>query len=456
MKRWAVNWREGMALTPQHLQAADRHLMRRTAEAGDWFSPYSYGLRRLELTIRNDEVSLTECQARFKDGSTLAIPDDLASDLLHTPLSAALKGAGAFATVFLAVADSGPDRQENPWQNCDDENAESLPLEIEFRTPKPQLLVVEGDQPPAGYQSLPLARIARGARPGAPPEVVGDYIPPLLVVDAWPALPRRVLTLASQIHAHVERLAEHLVGRSMAIDPKVPGDATRVLKLIAFSAVDAHLRAVCATERLHPWYVFLELCRIAGQVAPFRADRVLSAVPEYRHEDLGGCFEEVIREIQKGLIDEEPPPYDVFPFKRRSSDGRAPLEVNLQSAWLREQRAIYLAVKTRMDAADCLRLLRAEDLTVADRPRVERLHQAKRLGLDLKQPETAVPGLRTIPDLHYFEFKDVDGVWNDAFAAGSLAIQVNHRRFDPRGDEEIVATVGTERFEFRFLLYVFH
>jgi type VI secretion system protein ImpJ len=458
MKRWAVNWCEGMALSPQHMQAADRHVLRRVGESSDWFHPFSHGLRRLELTVRHDEVALSECEARFKDGTTLMIPEDLERDSLRAALGPAFQGPDSVVTVYLAFPDSGQDRIAERWQTCDDESdvAGGLEVDVAFRLPKAELKLAEGEQPPVGYQALPLARLRRGSSPGSPPTIVNEYIPPLLVVDAWPTLTRRITDLASQVHSHVGRLAEFLVGRPLAINPKVPNDTTRVLKLMALSAVDAHLRAVCATPRLHPWYVFLELCRVAGQVAPFRAERLLAAVPEYRHEDLGGCFDAIIREIEKGLIDDEPPPYDVFAFKRRSNVVRAPLEVNLQSIWLREQRPIYLAVKSRLEAEDCLRLLRAEDLTIADRPRVERLHQAKRFGLDLKLPENLAPGLQAVPDLHFFEFQDIDEVWADAFAAGTLAIQVNPRHFEPRGDEEIVATVGGERFEFRFLLYVFH
>jgi type VI secretion system protein ImpJ len=457
MKRWAVNWCEGMALTPQHLQAADRHLMRRAGESADWFHPFGYGLRRLELTIRHEEVVLSECEARFKDGSTLTIPEDIERDRLKAALGPAFKAADSVVTIYLTIPDSGAERTTEEWQTCDDDNGDGLPVDVPFRLPKAELKAVDSEQPPpVGFHVLPLAHVTRGSGPGSPPTITRDYTPPLLVIDAWAPLAQRIANLASQVHAHVDRLAEFLVGRPLAINPKIPNDTTRILKLMAFSAVDAHLRSVCATPRLHPWYVFLELCRIAGQVAPFRAERSLAAVPAYRHDDLAGCFDAIIREIEKGLVDDEPPPYDVHVFKRKSNVVRAPLEVALQTAWLREQRPIYLAVRSRLDAEDCLRLLRAEDLTIADRPRVERLHQAKRFGLDLRVPENLAPGLQTVPDLHFFEFQDVDEVWADAFAAGTLAIQVNPRHFEPRGDEEIVATVGGERFEFRFFLYVFH
>ncbi len=457
MKRWAVNWREGMALTPQHLQAADRHLMRRAGESAEWFHPFSYGVRRLELLVRDNEVVLSECEARFKDGSTLTIPEDLERDRLRAALGPAFKGPDSEVTVYLAWPDSGTDRTTEEWQACEDDNGEGVPVDVPFRLPKAELKAVAAEQPaPVGFQVLPLARIVRGSGPGSPPTLAKDYIPPLLVVDAWPFLTQRIASLASQVHAHVDRLAEYLVGRTLAINPKVPNDTTRILKLLAFSAVDAHLRAVCATPRVPPWYVFLELCRIAGQVAPFRAERSIANLPEYRHDDLFGCFDAIIREVQAGLVDEEPPPYDVHVFKRKSNVVRAPLEVNLQTAWLREQRPIYLAVHSRLEAEDCLRLLRAEDLTIADRPRVERLHQAKRYGLDIKVPENLAPGLQTVPDLHIYEFEDVDDVWSNAFKAGTLAIQVNPQHFELRGDDEIVATVGGEKFEFRFLLYVFH
>jgi type VI secretion system protein ImpJ len=372
-------------------------------------------------------------------------------------LGPALQGADSVVTVYLAVPDSGPDGIAEEWQTCDDDNGEGLPVDVPFRLPRAELKLLDSQQPqPLGFHVLPLAQITRGPGPGSPPVIVRDYVPPLLVIDAWPSLTQQIANLASQLHAHVDRLAESLVGRPLAINPKVPNDTTRVLKLMALSAVDAHLRSICATPRLHPWYVFLELCRIAGQVAPFRPERSITAVPPYRHDDLGGCFDAIIREIGAGLVDEEPPPFDIHVFKRKSNLARAPLEVSLQSTWLRERRPIYLAVRSRMEAEDCLRLLRAEDLTIADRPRVERLHQAKRFGLDLKVPENFAPGLQTVPDLHFFEFQDVDDVWADAFTAGTLAIQVNPRHLEPRGDEEIVATVGGERFEFRFFLYVLH
>ena len=254
--------------------------------------------------------------------------------------------------------------------------------------PNASLLIVEGDEPPVGYQSLPLARIGRSpVGKGEPMIFDQEYIPPLLAIETWPSLARRLLSLADTLHNHVNRLASQLKGRTLVMNPNIPNDATRVLKLLAFNAVDAHLRATCATLGPHPWWVFLELCRIAGQVATFRADRMLAKVPEYNHEDLAGCFDAIIREIEAGLLDEEPLPYDLFVFKRLLATADAPLEVPLRQNWLTEMRPIYLAVSCQLDADDCLRLLRKADLTIADSQQVERLHRGKRAGLDLKLPE---------------------------------------------------------------------
>src|SRR5262245_4750201 len=77
----AVHWFEGMFLTPQHFQAADRYLDRRLQETEDWYRPFNWGLRSVELdadAIANSMMTLLKCEARFPDGTHLSIPKDTA------------------------------------------------------------------------------------------------------------------------------------------------------------------------------------------------------------------------------------------------------------------------------------------------------------------------------------------------------------------------------------------
>ena len=73
----AVHWFEGMFLSPQHLQAADRHALRRLQETEEWYNPFAWGLRSVEIdqaALANFMVDLQSCEARFPDGTHLSIP----------------------------------------------------------------------------------------------------------------------------------------------------------------------------------------------------------------------------------------------------------------------------------------------------------------------------------------------------------------------------------------------
>src|SRR3954449_4730616 len=98
-----VHWYEGMFLRPQHFQAADRHARETRRESENWFHPFNWGLRSIELdrdSIANYSATLRSCEARFKDGTRLTIPTDGAVG--SAELKAALAGSGN-VTVFLAV-----------------------------------------------------------------------------------------------------------------------------------------------------------------------------------------------------------------------------------------------------------------------------------------------------------------------------------------------------------------
>src|SRR5207302_10553851 len=79
----------------------------------------------------------------------------------------------------------------------DDENTGSDDQPIQVRRVRARLLLSHQDH--TGYEVLPLAKIERGAKAGAPPQLVTSYVPPLLVLDAWADLWRDVQSVYHQI-----------------------------------------------------------------------------------------------------------------------------------------------------------------------------------------------------------------------------------------------------------------
>src|SRR3954451_17254593 len=105
-----VHWSEGMFLRPQHFQAADRYAGQALADFEDWYHPFNWGIRRLELdrdAIGNYSLVVRDCEARFKDGTKLTIPGTTSADPVE--LRTALAGTGA-VTAYLAVPSFQPGR----------------------------------------------------------------------------------------------------------------------------------------------------------------------------------------------------------------------------------------------------------------------------------------------------------------------------------------------------------
>src|SRR6185295_4924142 len=75
----AVHWHEGMFLRPQQFQAAERHAHEILARNDRWDVHHGWGARRVEWepeALATYRFALTRLDVRFRDGTTLSLPDD--------------------------------------------------------------------------------------------------------------------------------------------------------------------------------------------------------------------------------------------------------------------------------------------------------------------------------------------------------------------------------------------
>lgn len=445
---WAVDWSDGTPLLPELFLAADRYVARQVDEAETWSRPFAWGVRRLSLQVQQDEAILSECQARFRDGTKASIPGDAAAGELRVDLGRILQTPGAQATIYLAIASDPQARFESRIEEFPGA-AGAEPVEIAVRRPRLALLAVAGDQGPTGYVSLPLARVGRAGRPGAEPEVQVDFVPPLLAFDAWTPLHEQLRRLAALVHARARRLAGQVANRPLMVDPRLPEDLPRILKLQALNAVDAQLRALATTPRLPPWDVFLCLARAAGELALFTPARHIVEVPEYRHDAPGAGFAELMRLIELALGEDEAPPYEAYPF-RRAQAGH--LEVEYRPTWRQERRPILLGVSTDLPPQVCEELLQRLDIAIASREKVHDLFIYKLRGLDIRRAPSPPPGAPA-SGVVFFEFTADARILRDVEESRSLAIMVNPELSRFLDDQVVVA--GSPPHDLRFGLYVF-
>jgi len=458
-----VHWYEGMFLRPHHLQAADRHARAALRESEDWFHPFGWGLRSVDLdrdAINNYTAAVRSCAARFKDGTRVSIPADCALDPLE--LKDALAGPGP-VTIYLAVPAIQSGRanvEDRPtpdgprfWVETlelDDENTGAEDQPIQVRRTRARLLLSGQDH--AGYEVLPLARVERSAQVEAPPQVDPAYVPPLLAIDAWPPLWRAVQSLHHQIGARVEQLSAQLVDRGISFESQVPGDAERLLKLMALNAAVAGLGAFAPVRGLTPLVVYQELCRLVGQLAIFGPTRRPPALPPYDHEDLGGCFTAVIKYVQLGL--------DLVPaaaFEKRYFERMGErLQVSLEPGWLTNLKSLYLGVETELSDRECQALLDAMDMKVGSGAQVEHYYRQRVQGLKLTpvaRPPRALPAGTGVV---YYQVERDPVFWRDVADSHTMGIRLNLNRAAFQSDRILAvrSPQGTKTANLQFALFV--
>ena len=459
-----VLWFEGMFLMPQHLQAADRHAREAWRRSEDWLHPFDWGFRSIGLddkAVENGSAVLRSCEARFKDGTKLVVPDDAEVDPVD--LKAALSGPPGEATIYLAVpalksgranvedaaTTDGP-RYWRDEQDVEDENDGGHEQKIMFRRTRARLLL--SGENLSGYEVLPLARVARSSQQDAAPRLDLHFVPPLLALDAWRPLWYAVQALHHQISARVEQMASQLVDRGISFESLVPGDAERLLKLSTLNAAFSYFEAVGYLRGQSPLSIYRELCRLVGQLAIFSASRRPPNLPAYHHEDLGGCFHAVIKHVQDGLDSVAPSAFEKRYFERAGER----LQVSMEPDWLSNVRSLFLGVETELSDAECQQVLDSLDMKVASGAQVENYFRRKLKALKLTPVSRPPRALPAGPGMVYFQIERDQIVWNDVAATYSLAIRMNLSQAAFRGERTLSITPPSRTREatLQFALYV--
>jgi len=288
----AIQWHEGMLLTPEHFQQMNS---RQEMLAGYGLSclPYQWGVRSFAWDanlLASGLLSVTELEAVLPDGlvASLASPGDLKLEL--KPCAEQMKQEAV--PVCLVV----PARKSVTAEG-DLERYESLPA-----TP-----LEEGDDAAADASAIPRLRPRLSLLPGPiPPKYVGF---PLLrvryeneVFTASPDHPvlsvpasSRLGNLCSLVARHIREKALYVADRARAGGNGTGAQPELEAKRLIHSLVGAlpAFEAALYTGESHPYALYLALCALAGSVAGVGLSLVPPVFAPYNHNNPYQSFEEV-------------------------------------------------------------------------------------------------------------------------------------------------------------------
>lgn len=438
MTTQAVHWHEGMFLRPQHFQRAERYLEYGNRRASKWDSHYNWGVRKIALdedALANNRLVIPMLEARLRDGTMVAAPDDGVLPMLDLKQAFA---AERTLVVYLAVpvlqlaksnvAATGNDAANGTRYmihtlNVEDENTGTNPQPVQMRQLSMRLLTSNQDH--AGYEVLPLVRIKKADRAEAVPQVDESYIPPLLSCDAWNPLSNNILTqIYDRIGKKLELLSAQVVSRNMTFDSQGQGDRLLFEQLRVMNESYAPLSVLLFAQGVHPLDIYRELAAMIGKMAIFSATRRPSDLPRYDHDDLSTCFWSVKQTIDALLDIVIEPEYKERPFIGAGMR----MQVALEPAWLEAGQRMYVGVQCALTPEQCDRLLtRGLDTKIGSSDHVDQIFRLGQAGLQFSYVSHPPRSLPARPGLIYFQV-DRDSQadeWERVSRSLTLAMRLN-------------------------------
>ena len=432
MKRTpAVSWSEGMFMRPHHFQSAERARDESLQAEIRRIQPFAWGLSRFDVApdqLENYIFEVRDVDARLADGASLVLGSTMR--LSARPFKAEMDASGGRMQVWLGVPalresspnafapSEGPGGQDRGYivENVEvrDENTGLNPQRIAVRRLNGRLFF--GGDSREGYECVPVAVVERSAQGRNLPALARDFVPPVTEMSASRTLQVMVESVTNRIEAKHRLLLTDLAQGRITTQADGASAWQTIIKLQILGSFLFLFQQLSRIPRVHPFSVYLELCRLAGELSVFEDGKKLVQVPLYDHDSLGKCFAETCRVIEALLEKIVASKFIKIDFVLREEL----LVAELEPAWLAPETEFYLAIETSMEEKDLRnRMVTMKLGTVKDIPVLVR---RRLFGLDLEMLKRTPSGLPAREDYFYFKIEKDGEYWENVVRERIIAL----------------------------------
>lgn len=317
----AIQWHDGMALSPQHFQEMSRRAERLLDYHFDLSTPFHHGVNQVELDearLPGGMFSVRRIEAVMPDNTIVYYGHGLDSpksslELDLRPHADSMRAGPAMISLVVPRVFDGPaagplgryDSVDGP--EVADENTGGDKLVIPRLVPKAHLVV--GDVAPK-YIGMPLARVKCE---GETFSLDRSYIPPTLMVLQGSPLFKICDELAARLRNKASRVADRMGQLSLSTDT----DLVYAMRsqITALMAALPPFEVILRTHRAHPFQLYVALSSITASVSALSKNLIPSDLPAYDHDEIGMVFDKAISDIEAiikaGIIESFRP----YPFR---------------------------------------------------------------------------------------------------------------------------------------------
>jgi type VI secretion system protein ImpJ len=301
-----VVWSEGLFLRPHHFQQSDRYQEHLLESRTSQITPYPWGFSEIEIDrdlAQQSKVGLRRAAGIMPDGTPFRFPGDS-----PPPAPAAIPEAAAGLFVWLCMPMAQPNTREIDEPESESgsryvvnaetmiDAASSMQVEEELDIAVPRFSYEIRKSPKPGFVCLLCARVVEVNDK----TIIFDerFAPPVLVVSAHATVTGWLDRVIGWIETKLEELAR------FASNPRANSGMQSVDYFI-LQMLNRQIPALLhmrRTKYLHPERLYLELLRLAGELATYATrERRAADYPAYDHDNLGNTFAPVLADIQRFL-----------------------------------------------------------------------------------------------------------------------------------------------------------
>jgi type VI secretion system protein ImpJ len=424
----AIAWSEGMFLRPHHLQHHDLWSTARLNYHLRAIDPFHWGVRSLELdedALSDHRVVVLHLDAVLPGGHVVRYPNGNAAvqsrefdptiqklgvhlgirNLRSTEPNSAHEGEDARDVRNLVRTEELPDLGRGGF---------TAPVEVSDWNLR---MIFDGEQEDLElHETLKIGEVIATGELSRPFALSPRCAPPLLALQGYPPLYDEVAKITSQIAAKVRVVA----GRTETMSTL---DLPRMWMRYTLARMTPVLRHLLSTGETRPFDLYTALIETAGALAAFRSSESIE-LPLYRHDDLYGCFHELIVFLDAQLEETLPVRFREIdlPFDPERKH-YATSQLNTETADARN--AFFLGVKAPPNVTkDELVKMLHEQAKASSITGVKTLEMLNRAGLKLEKMPGAPTEIAARAGYEYFKIDSGGPQWKRVKDEFTFAISV--------------------------------
>ncbi|MGH0034579.1 MAG: type VI secretion system baseplate subunit TssK [Myxococcota bacterium] len=349
-----VAWTEGMFLRPQHFQHHDLYLEERLRHHIQTLDPFHWGVHELvvnEEALSDHRFEVLRLEAVLPGGAVVRYPGNCTIETREfDPSIERLDVHLGLRLMSNADANAGSDGDGNRevryrvrQENLPDLNRGGFEAPVEVQQQNLRLFFGGEEENLEVHDSIKLARLVATGEIKAPFALAPRYCPPLLAVQSSQALTEEVAQIVAQIAAKVRVVA----GRTSTISI---ADLPRMWMRYTLARMTPVLRHLLSTGETRPFDLYTALVETAGSLAAFNMMEP-AELPEYKHDDLFGCFGELIEFLDGQLTEAVPDRFKEVTLEYDSAQ-HFYVTTELNTDDVDPRNLFFLGVKADLEAAE--------------------------------------------------------------------------------------------------------